>query len=605
MEDAPSVLERTRRDAARRVALEGLVFDGHRGWLHYPKDAAGIHGAVILCQSVGREARNGYRPLWQFAETIAAAGFAVLRYDHLGTGDSLPFPDTGDAWSHWLHGLEQAADWIRRETNAPALVLGGLRLGASLAALAAPRVRADGLILFAPAEKGKVWLRELRIETALLSGQTQSADGNTDIDGNGLWLDRAAVSGIAKFDLGRLDTSPPQVFLAAQGGGEAIASHFESLGAQVRLEDFDEYHALFKDAYLNESPVNMFGHAASWLRDVAKDWPVTPATFRRPAAALRFAGGSEEAVAFGEGLQGVLCRPDFPAPEKKAVLIANTGGDPKAGIGGFATEMSRTLAGRGIASLRFDFAGLGDSAFDGSWRSHVYETPRDGDFDAAVSLLQSEGFANIVAAGICSGGYHALCAASRDTRIGAAYAVNTAVLAWRNGDPLQPPENVEGWGKPWLRDFKHRLLSFRNWQRLFSGDIAWRAVLSSIALRLKRRLLSRLDGKLTNTLRARMRQLSKRGGQVRVVVGVSDASLDELETHFGRNGKWLQHLPGMSVGIIEGLDHGLFFRQSRRLALQDLVSYVETLSVTVSATEDDPQVASAPQQAMLTTAHAQ
>ena len=69
-----------------------------------------------------------------------------------------------------------------------------------------------------------------------------------------------------------------------------------------------------------------------------------------------------------------------------------------------------------------------------------------------------------------------------------------------------------------------------------------------------------------------------RGGQARVVVGAFDSSLDELETHFDRDGAWFAKLPGMSVGIIDGLDHGLFFRESRRIALEDLLSFVERVS---------------------------
>lgn len=74
--------------------------------------------------------------------------------------------------------------------------------------------------------------------------------------------------------------------------------------------------------------------------------------------------------------------------------------------------------------------------------------------------------------------------------------------------------------------------------------------------------------------------MSKRGGRLRLIMGSHDGSLDELETHFGPDGSWLKRLPGMSVGIIDGLDHGLFFSESRRLALEDLTRYVENLAVT-------------------------
>jgi hypothetical protein len=42
----------------------------------------------------------------------------------------------------------------------------------------------------------------------------------------------------------------------------------------------------------------------------------------------------------------------------------------------------------------------------------------------------------------------------------------------------------------------------------------------------------------------------------------------------------------MSIGIIDGLDHGLFYLESRRLALDDLVGFAETLPPAVSHAKD-------------------
>jgi len=584
--------------------IDGLAFGGHRGWLHTRSDGAPIRGGVVLCQPFGREARNAHRSLWLLAERMAASGFAVLRYDHLGTAESLPLPEA-DGWEMWINGVEHACDLMRREVGVQALALCGLRLGASLAAIATSRVGAEALMLLAPVVKGRVWLRELQIETALISGHAQSVGADGGFDANGIWLERQTLDGLKKLDLLQLSATAPKVFLAAHGDGDTLLPRLEMLGAQVQTAAFEGYDELFKDAYLNSPPEALFQNALTWLRKVSAGWQATPAIFGLPSSKLEVPCGTERAVAFGKGLLGVLCTPEVPTPERKAVILVNTGGDPRAGIGGFAADVSHELCRRGIGSLRFDLAGLGDSAFDEDWRSHVYETPRDGDFDAAITLLQTAGFSNLVVAGICSGGYHALQIASRDSRIAAAYTVNAAILAWRTGDPLTPPPISEGWNKPWLRNLAQQVLSLRHWRRAFAGEINWTAILSNIALRLKRRFFARLDRKMTSALRRSMKQLSRRGGRARLVVGSLDASLDELETHFGRDGKWLSRLPGMSIGIMDGLDHGLFFRESRRLALDDLVSYVVALPAAAPQAANDPAREELSADAGLTAAAAQ
>ena len=68
--------------AAAATRIEPVVFDGCYGALHRPAAARSV--AVLLCAPVGRDARCAYRPLFLFAESLAARGFPVLRYDHLG-----------------------------------------------------------------------------------------------------------------------------------------------------------------------------------------------------------------------------------------------------------------------------------------------------------------------------------------------------------------------------------------------------------------------------------------------------------------------------------------------------------------------------------------
>src|SRR6218665_897665 len=90
------------RSVLESVISEGdtwpIVFAPHAGWLHAPPQGKAGALGVVLCAPLGRDARCAHRPLRLLAQQLAAAGICVLRYDHLGTGDSLDLPDAaGDA----------------------------------------------------------------------------------------------------------------------------------------------------------------------------------------------------------------------------------------------------------------------------------------------------------------------------------------------------------------------------------------------------------------------------------------------------------------------------------------------------------------------------
>jgi pimeloyl-ACP methyl ester carboxylesterase len=491
-------------------------------------------------------------------------------------------PPDSDFLSLWIEGVVEAAKALRDRTGVHRLVLGGLRVGATLAAMAAERIQADAQLLLAPIVKGRPWFRELQFATSLLKGKGQTGATPKGFEADGLWLSQETIDALNRADLCKLERTSPQVFLASRDTAPAFRARLEQLGSEVHTTRFDEYEALFTDAYVNQPPKSLFFQAEQWLDSISAHWPSAVPVESIPPASLTVSEGVEHAVEFGEGLRGILTIPNDRNPQRTAVIVGNTGGDPRAGIGSFTVATTRRLCALGIGSLRFDFAGLGDSAFAQEWRSHVFETSRISDFAAAVELLTEKGFGALVAAGVCSGGYHALHAAVRDRRIAAAYAVNTEILAWREGDALDQPGISDGSKQAWLRDLHRHLLSPAQWRRLMTREIDLRNVSKNVIAGLKRRWIARFDDSQTKTLRRAMKQLTEQGGRARILVGEGDCSLDELETHFGRNGKWLKRLPGMSVGTVPGIDHGLFFRDSQDRVLDDLLTFVGSLSEVTS-----------------------
>jgi pimeloyl-ACP methyl ester carboxylesterase len=133
---------------------------GRRLYGAYHPAASGGRG-VVLVPPVGQEGVRSHRALRIWADALAVAGWHVLRFDPYGTGDSL-----GDSQDVTLGGMADdaltAATELTALSGARQLVLGGLRLGATAALLAArnnPVVR--GLMLWEPVLFGGAWLREV------------------------------------------------------------------------------------------------------------------------------------------------------------------------------------------------------------------------------------------------------------------------------------------------------------------------------------------------------------------------------------------------------------------------------------------------------------
>ncbi len=564
------------RDAAHEGAstMTPVAFGGRFGWLHQPAVLHDGAAGVVLVSPIGREARCAHRPMRLLADRLARAGYPTLRYDHIGHGDSLDLTDDGDALPEWIAGVRAAADFLKTEAGQRPIVLGGVRLGASLAALAADGDKGiDGLMLLAPVVSGKAWLRELRLAGAMSGTVSEVAAAAGGLEADGLALSPATARGLAAVNLKTLDRPPAHVLLVVQN--ELVAALGEPLkarGAAVSEQDFAGYDPLFEDAHSNQAPEAVFAQAVDWLKAAM---PIdheagTLSGSRALSCLLEQSGWMETPVAFGAGLWGLLTRPDATTPVRKAVIFLNTGGDPRAGIGRFAAEASRALAAQGIASLRFDFPGVGDSADPADGRRHIYEVSRLADVRAAMALMAAEGYADVTLTGVCAGGHHAIQAAIADTSVRKALAISPVKLVWRAGDSLAVGKRDQGRATAF---YVSGLTNPTTWKRLLTGDIHVFSVLKTLTTRLASRFAARRDDG-TKAFRDQVLAVSDRGGKVRIIVGIDDASLDEVETYFGPKGAQLDRLPGMAVSVVPGVDHGLARSESRRHALADLIALV-------------------------------
>jgi uncharacterized protein len=118
--------------------------------------------AVLLCNPFGEEAARAHRLYRVMARKLEDAGYSAMRFDYSGTGDSSG--DIADfGVEDWLQDIAAAAEQLRRESNVQRIVLVGLRLVGTLAALCAQRglLRAAHVLLWDPVADGADYLREL------------------------------------------------------------------------------------------------------------------------------------------------------------------------------------------------------------------------------------------------------------------------------------------------------------------------------------------------------------------------------------------------------------------------------------------------------------
>jgi len=176
----------------------------------------------------------------------------------------------------------------------------------------------------------------------------------------------------------------------------------------------------------------------------------------------------ESALAFGCGedcLYGVLSMPRTPC--RRGVLIVVGGPQYRAGSHRQFTLLARSLAARGIAAMRFDYRGMGDS--QGAARD--FEAIGD-DVRAAIDTFMAAvpGLREVVLWGLCDAASAAALYAAGDARVCGLVLLNPWV------------RTTEGIARATLKHYyRGRLLEGAFWRKLVRGQFDLVGSLKSMA----------------------------------------------------------------------------------------------------------------------------
>lgn len=565
--------------------MRPIVFDDSIGWL---SEAEGNRG-VVIAGAHGFEDLCSRRFLKLLGERIAAAGCPVVQFDYPGCGDSAGDHFQPGQVKAWTDSIGAAADRLKHETGVREITIVGFRLGALLAPLAAAR-RGDvaGLVLLAPPASGKAYVREMTALSRMIDAPL-AADGKTDpftgLQVAGFRLSRETLDDLAALNWKKSlpEAGVPRVLVMANGR-QADASSSDPGGEQTDVEfaEFKGYSQLMCDPTANQIPLAALDRCAGWIGANAGSASGKGAAFPLSSVPQILSGSDylEEPVAIGEPqLCGVLCRPRGDAAGADPVIFLNAGAVPHVGWARGTVEAARALAMEGVASLRIDLPGLGQSAAPAQERMFLYDRRTRHDVARAIDWMEKAGFPSVGLVGTCSGAFQAFHASRADRRVARLTMINPLCFSWNGSYALEmavwkayeTSKVALGQDKGTLQEAG----SASRASRLFGAASHIASFLVRRGLELFKSALStlhpaRLRG---SSVRRWMRALSNRGVRVLLVTSEGDLSLKEIDRHFGANGKHLQTMRGVARLTLDAADHTLTPYHARRALIARLIHF--------------------------------
>lgn len=574
------------------------------GWLHRPADRQTSDLGVVICKPFGYEAICGHRSMRTLADTAAAFGVPVLRFDYRGTGDSAD-DASADQIELWIRDVIAAVSTLRRCTGVSRVCLLGFRLGALLATLAAAGCADVGaLILVAPVIEGRRYVRELRT-TSLAAAATVNASPTEKraardgaIEAGGFLLSAASVARLSQAEVSTLSQVPAADVLiidrddlpTARAWGEKLSS----AGARTRYLALPGFvKMMMTPPQYAAVPQALVATVQEWLQQLAGTAGKTHASAAivgrdtsRDAVelALPCVGAIPEAALHERPVEldpdprlfGIVTEPVPDERRRGAVILVNSGADYHIGAGRMYVAMARRWAAQGYVALRIDLRGIGDSETPrGSAHDQVFPPGAIDDIAAAVDFVRRHyGVREVTLAGLCSAAYHVLRAAVSGLPVNCLLMVNPQNFSWREGtanDDVLLVDVVKD-----LQADRRRTLSLATVKRLLTGKIDVATVSRIYLQRARMAAESTVRGaaralhiRLPRDLGWELQDIVARGVRVVFVFAAGDPGIELLRIQGGSVVKQLGDR--CRVHVIDSADH-TFTRIAPRARLEQLLS---------------------------------
>jgi pimeloyl-ACP methyl ester carboxylesterase len=405
------------------------------GVVHLPSDNQ-IRGGVLICGSLGKEGMDSVRLQRVLAGDLARRGFAVLRFDYLGMGDSAYAQVRDDAVANWIASVGHALDYLTLIGAQSATAI-GIRAGCLiLNEFLAQSHPVNRVVYLDPYGTGRRYLREHTTLFRLSLGADAATPGEVSITGGRL-SDHAA----AEFAALRMGANP----VSAHGVDNVLLvrrptetdKHVTALASAAGVESIIA-DGLPECAAPTPTPLPIpFAAVDSIIDWIDENVPTgTHRALPRYLTTVTMPAEGPDGVDVLESIERIepnglfairtLPRRESPAPAK-TVLFFVTANDLHVGPVREWVELSRRLAAAGSQAVRWDPArqGLSGQISRNRWRRIYSEADITDAIAVARHACHDAGELELV--GICSGAWYA---AQTARNIGAHSAILVNLLVW-------------------------------------------------------------------------------------------------------------------------------------------------------------------------------
>ena len=570
------------------------------GWYHPPRAEQFRDVGIVLCNPIGDDYIRAHRTLRHFAERLADLGFSVLRFDFHGTGDSSGTEGDKSRVETWLGDIDLAVAELRSRANVKKVGIAGLRMGATLAALAASRREdIDSLILWNPFLSGKSFVVEstkLHKMHRILEPHSFAIDPpGRDIGGEealGFFLSQETMNELEKRDLLKLDGKPANAALVIGASNvpseESLLSKLRTLHVTTDYRHLPGHKFLIMINHAASVPTQVLDEMTSWLEARYSRQNTAPRTAENTKSVQNSLG--EEPIVFGQddSLFGILNSPQGSKPaaaetKRPAIILINAGTVHRIGPHRLYVRMAREWAQLGFHVFRVDLSGIGDSVVEPGTNENLCY-PRRGidDVRTAMKLLEERiGVRQFILSGLCSGADIAFQSAFQDPRVIGAVMMNPRTFCVHDLEMVETQSRT--------RYFKDSMASKEKWLRLLRGEVdltrTIRVLVPDLIGRAQAKFAKKPNTAVTatngektqaqpaNDVPGCLKTMVLRGVNTYLVAAEKDPGVDYVDAHFGKKMKALEKVSGFRRTNFKGTDHTFTSLYAQQVVLDTITDH--------------------------------
>ncbi|RYY77055.1 MAG: alpha/beta fold hydrolase [Gammaproteobacteria bacterium] len=171
---------------------------------YHPPKLSNRREGIVLCSPFGQENMRAHRSLRRLAINLSNLGYAVLRFDYRGTGDSAGSLNSVTA-DDWQQDIRIAVQELIDIAAVPKVSLLGLRIGALLAAqVAANHQNVSRLVMWDPVVSGQAYIDELTAEIRAAQSRANFIATDRTLHFNGFSMPLTFQQSLANLDIRQL-----------------------------------------------------------------------------------------------------------------------------------------------------------------------------------------------------------------------------------------------------------------------------------------------------------------------------------------------------------------------------------------------------------------